>query len=399
MFHKNLIKISLIIVFFISLINETLAKTTYRQSKYLSPEYASIVMDANTGQVLESEEPDALRHPASLTKMMTLYMLFKNIKAHRLTMNTMMRVSSHAASQAPSKLGLKPGDSISVRHAILALVTKSANDVAATVAEHLGGTESAFGAQMTAQCRAMGMSKTTFVNASGLPNPHQITTARDMAILSRALYREFPQFFSHFKMKSFHYKGIEHRNHNHLLGKVVGVDGIKTGYTNASGSNLAASAVRFNEKNEPKRLIVVVLGGKNRIWRDNKVTELLESNFQRLGFAHNNHTLDHMRLTMTNLIQSARQKSKAQPLPVYEKKKDESLDYLINQVIDMPEVKKTSSGQNQRPARWTVPNRAPSARSKKKETARTTLARTTLIKTSIPKTSILKKHIPKGRKT
>lgn len=399
MFHKNLIKPSLFIAFFVLLISQTLAKTTYRQSKYLSPEYASIVMDANTGQVLESEKPDALRHPASLTKMMTLYMIFKNIKAHRLTMNTMMRVSAHSASQAPSKLGLKPGDSISVRHAILALVTKSANDVAATVAEHLGGTESAFGDQMTAQCRTMGMSKTTFENASGLPNPRQITTARDMAILSRALYREFPQFFSHFKTKSFHYKGTDHRNHNHLLGKVVGVDGIKTGYTNASGSNLAASAVRFNEKNEAKRLIVVVLGGKNRIWRDNKVTDLLEANFERLGFSNNNNTLDHMRLTMTNLIQSARQKSKIQLLPVYEKKKDQSLDYLINQVIEMPEIKKKVSEKNKNPASWLSPTRALSGRSKKKETGRTTLSKATLIKTSSSKRSALKKHIPKGRKT
>ncbi|WP_084676022.1 D-alanyl-D-alanine carboxypeptidase family protein [Candidatus Odyssella acanthamoebae] len=253
------------------------------QPKPYSPKYSSIVMDADTGQVLHNEEAEGLRHPASLTKMMTLYMAFEALKQGRISLETRMPVSAKASRQAPSKLGLLPGETISLKTAILGLVTKSANDAAVVVAEFLGGSEEAFARKMTQKARGLGMAKTVFRNASGLPNPSQVTSAKDMAILSRALYRDYPNQYKYFSLRSFNHKGIEHRNHNHLLGKVRGVDGIKTGYIGASGFNLAASAVRLNKNNQRRRLITVVMGGANRHWRDRRVTELLESYFSRAG--------------------------------------------------------------------------------------------------------------------
>lgn len=247
------------------------------------PKYSAIVMDADTGEVLESENPNGIRHPASLTKMMTLYLLFEELKKRRLSIATRMSASAYASRQSPSKLGLLPGDMITVAEAIQALVTKSANDVAVVVAEHLAGSEQAFARRMTQKARALGMRHTTFKNASGLPNPAQVTTAYDMAKLSQALYQDFPQYYRYFKQKHYNHKGAVHQNHNHLLGKVSGVDGIKTGYIAASGFNLAASAVRYDAAHIPHRLIAVVLGGPNRHWRDRQVENLLEMNFQRLG--------------------------------------------------------------------------------------------------------------------
>lgn len=248
--------------------------------------YTAIVVDANTGAVLEQDDADKLCHPASLTKMATLYMVFEALKTGRLKMSTQIPVSAHAARQAPSKLGLQAGEHVSVETIIKGLVTKSANDAAAAIAEYLGGSEANFAAQMTNKARILGMRKTTFKNASGLPNPYQVTTARDMATLSRALYLHFPKDYQHFRMQAFHHRGKVHRNHNHLLGKVPGLDGIKTGWVAASGFNLAASAVRKGLDNKPKRLIAVVLGGANRHWRDRRVAELLETNFQRVGLGN-----------------------------------------------------------------------------------------------------------------
>lgn len=248
--------------------------------------YTAIVVDANTGAVLEQDDADKLCHPASLTKMATLYMVFEALKTGRLKMSTQIPVSAHAARQAPSKLGLQAGEYVSVETIIKGLVTKSANDAAAAIAEYLGGSEANFAAQMTNKARTLGMRKTTFKNASGLPNPYQVTTARDMATLSRALYLHFPKDYQHFRMQAFHHRGKVHRNHNHLLGKVPGLDGIKTGWVAASGFNLAASAVRKGPDNKPKRLIAVVLGGANRHWRDRRVAELLETNFQRVGLGN-----------------------------------------------------------------------------------------------------------------
>jgi D-alanyl-D-alanine carboxypeptidase len=247
------------------------------------PKYSAIVMDADTGEILESEDPNGIRHPASLTKMMTLYLLFEELRKGRLSLSTRMSASAHASRQAPSKLGLSPGHTITVAEAIQSLVTKSANDAAVVVAEHLAGSEQAFARRMTQKARALGMHHTTFKNASGLPNPAQVTTAYDMAKLSQALYHDFPQYYRYFKLKHYNHRGTIHRNHNHLLGKVSGVDGIKTGFIAASGFNLAASAVRYDAANIPHRLIAVVLGGPNRHWRDRQVANLLETNFQRLG--------------------------------------------------------------------------------------------------------------------
>lgn len=252
----------------------------------LTPRYSAIVIDANSGAVLEQEDADQMCHPASLTKIATLYMVFEALKVGRIKMSTLVPVSAHAARQIPSKLGLRPGEYVSVETIIKGLVTKSANDASAAIAEYLGGSEANFAAQMTRKVRSLGLRKTTFKNASGVPNPYQVTTARDMAILSRALYLHFPKDYRHFRMQAFHHRGHTHRNHNHLLGKVPGLDGIKTGYVAASGFNLAASAVRKGPNNKSKRLIAVVLGGANRHWRDRRVAELLETNFQRVGLSH-----------------------------------------------------------------------------------------------------------------
>lgn len=244
------------------------------------PVYSSIVIDAHTGKVLQSEEADSITYPASLTKMMTLYLLFEAVETGKISPHQKFKVSHHASKQSPSKLYLKPGDSISVRDALLALMTKSANDVAVVVAEGLAGTEANFANKMTNKARALGMNNTTFCNASGLPNPNQKTTARDMATLSLAIYKHYPRYYSFFRTKSFYFRGQNHTNHNHLLGKVPGVDGIKTGFIYASGFNLSASATRSGQ-----RVIAVVLGGKTRLSRDKRVAELIEYGFQKIGGA------------------------------------------------------------------------------------------------------------------
>ncbi len=259
------------------------ARLTKQKAAAYQPKYSAIVLDAKTGAVLHEEESDGIRHPASLTKMMTLYMLFEAVKSGKVKADATIYISEKASRQAPSKLNLQPGQTISVRTAILALVTKSANDVAVAVGEHLGGSEEAFARKMTLKAQALGMSNTTFQNASGLPNSQQVTTARDMATLSRALYLDFPQEYKYFSTQSFSHKGCIHNNHNHLLGKVNGVDGIKTGWIVASGFNLAASAIRYDAQDKPHRLIAVVLGGPNRHWRDRRVEELLESHFAERG--------------------------------------------------------------------------------------------------------------------
>jgi D-alanyl-D-alanine carboxypeptidase len=232
---------------------------------------AAIVIDAKSGKVLYSQKPNAKRHPASLTKMMTLYMLFGEIDGGRASLRTNISVSSHCAGQAPSRLGFKPGQTIEARDAILALVTKSANDVACAVGEHISGTEPAFASAMTERARRLGMRKTVFRNASGLPDNAQVTTARDMATLGRALQDRFPHYFKYFATKRFKWKGKTYSNHNKLLGKVKGVDGIKTGYTRASGFNIVATAERGN-----REIVAVVLGGDTGKARDQRMTELLE---------------------------------------------------------------------------------------------------------------------------
>lgn len=239
--------------------------------------YASIIVNETTGKVMYARNADKRLFPASLTKVMTLYIVFEEIEAGRLTLDTRMKVSRVAASRSPSKLWLRQGSSIRTRDAIMALITKSANDVATVIAEHIGKTEREFAKRMTRKARALGMSKTTFRNASGLPHSKQRSTARDMARLAIAMRKDFPQYFHLFKTKSFSWKGKRFRNHNKLLSNYKGTDGIKTGYTNASGFNLMATVERNGT-----RLVGVVFGGRTGKSRDKHMRYLLTKQFNRL---------------------------------------------------------------------------------------------------------------------
>ena len=244
-------------------------------SESYEPPYSSIVVDANSGAILQATNADSPRHPASLTKVMTLYLLFERLQAGKIKMSTDMEVSAHAAAQAPSKLGLKPGQTIDVETAIRAIVTKSANDVAVVVAEALGGSEENFARMMTAKARALGMIHTVYRDASGLPNDEQITTARDMTILGRAIQDRFPQYYHYFATRTLTYRGEEFRNHNHLLGRVAGVDGMKTGYIHDSGFNIIVSMRRG-----PRHVLAVVFGGRTASARDARVGGLLDDTIQ-----------------------------------------------------------------------------------------------------------------------
>jgi D-alanyl-D-alanine carboxypeptidase len=236
-----------------------------------NPPYAAIVVDANSGAVLHAAEADSLRHPASLTKIMTLYLLFERLEAGKIRLDTPMNVSAHAASQDPTKLGLRPGQTLAVEDAIRGLVTKSANDAAAVIAEALAGDEEEFAKLMTRKARSLGMSRTTYMNASGLPDRDQVTTARDQATLGRAIQERFPRYYKYFQTAAFTYRGETMRNHNRLLGKVEGVDGIKTGYTRASGFNLVSSVRRNN-----RHIVSVVLGGSSGGARDARMRSLID---------------------------------------------------------------------------------------------------------------------------
>ena len=236
------------------------------------PPYADIVVDDKSGFVLHEVSADEPRHPASLTKIMTLYLLFEQLEAGKLSLDTELPISTRAALQNPTKLGLKANQTIKVEDAIKGLVTKSANDAAVVVAEAIGGSEEDFAKLMTAKAGALGMLGTTYVNASGLPAEAQITTARDQAILGRAVQHRFPVYCQYFATPSFRYKGAEMRNHNNLLGQVKGVDGIKTGYTEASGYNLTSSVRR-----DEKHIVAVVLGGTSNGARDARMRQLIEA--------------------------------------------------------------------------------------------------------------------------
>jgi D-alanyl-D-alanine carboxypeptidase len=240
-----------------------------RTSTY-QPAYAAIVVDANSGKVMHAANADALRHPASLTKIMTLYLLFEKLDAGEIKLNSPLQVSEHAAGQSPTKLGLKAGSTIAVEDAIKGMVTRSANDAAVVVAENLGGSEREFGRIMTAKAHALGMSRTVYVNASGLPDDDQVTTARDQSILARAIQERFPRYYKYFSIRSFQYHGQTIGNHNHLLGRVEGVDGIKTGYIRASGFNLVTSVHRGGHY-----VVAVVMGGSSAGSRDARMRALL----------------------------------------------------------------------------------------------------------------------------
>ncbi|MER9339030.1 D-alanyl-D-alanine carboxypeptidase [Mesorhizobium sp. M0293] len=233
--------------------------------------YAAIVIDARTGKQLFEVSSTAQRYPASLTKMMTLYLLFEALDSGRLTKQTQIPVSDHAASQPPTKMRFRRGESIDVDSAIRAIVVKSANDVAVAVGEYLGGSEDQFAAMMTSKARQLGMTSTSFRNASGLPDDGQMTTARDMAVLGMALHQRFPQQFHYFSESDFMFRGRLVRGHNDMLGRVRGVDGIKTGYIRASGFNIVTS---YNA--DGRNLIVVVMGAASARQRNDHVEALIQ---------------------------------------------------------------------------------------------------------------------------
>jgi D-alanyl-D-alanine carboxypeptidase len=241
-----------------------------------SPPYASIVVDVNSGKVLQATNADAARFPASVTKVMTLYMMFEQLERGKFRLDSELPVSSFAARQAPSKIGFDAGETISVEDAIKALVTKSANDVAVVIAEAVGGDQETFADMMTRKAHAIGMKNTTFKNASGLPNPEQVTTARDLTVLGKAIHDRFPRYWRYFQTRNFEYAGRNYRNHNKLLGRVDGVDGIKTGFTRASGFNLLTSAKSGN-----RHLIAVVLGGRSGRIRDHQMASLVDEHLPR----------------------------------------------------------------------------------------------------------------------
>jgi D-alanyl-D-alanine carboxypeptidase len=243
-----------------------------------SDRYASIVMEARTGDLLSAAAPDEPRYPASLTKMMTIYMLFEALRDRRVSLNQLVPVSTHAAAMMPSKLGLVPGTVITVEQALLGLVTKSANDAASALGELLGGDEERFAQMMTMRARALGMSRTTFRNASGWPDPDQVSTARDLAVLARHLVQDFPVEYRYFSTPSFVFHGRVIPNHDRMLQTYPGADGLKTGYTEASGCNLVTSALRGDV-----RLIGVVMGTINGAERDNNMASLLDAGFDRMG--------------------------------------------------------------------------------------------------------------------
>ena len=259
-----------------------LATSAQAQIPYLSmpslpttaPKYAAIVVDAKTGEVLYAKRADSPRYPASITKIMTLYLTFEALSSGRLRPEDTIIISPRAAAQPPTKLGLSPGESLTVNEAMQALAIKSANDIAVALAEKLGGSEARFAAMMTLRAQELGMANTRFVNASGLPDSRQVSTARDIGILSRAVMRDYPQYYRLFNQRQFSFRGTSMNNHNGLLGSMPGVDGLTTGYTNASGYNIAVSAVRDN-----RRLIAVVLGAPSTAKRNNNAEDLLLTGF------------------------------------------------------------------------------------------------------------------------
>ena len=243
-----------------------------------NPKYASIVMDSDTGLILHQRYADKRLHPASITKVMTLMLVFDALKEGRIRLHDRVHISKRAAGMVPSKIGLPAGSSIKVKDAILALVTKSANDIAVALAEKIGGTEYNFAKMMTKKARSLGMKRTTFKNASGLHHKAQVSTARDIAKMAQVVIQDYPKYYRYFSTKSFRYKGKTYNNHNRLMKTYKGMDGMKTGYINASGFNLVASAVRNN-----RRVIGVVLGGRTTKSRNAHMAVLLDKGFSRIN--------------------------------------------------------------------------------------------------------------------
>jgi D-alanyl-D-alanine carboxypeptidase len=278
----------LLVLGLITAVSATVFTTDYAEAKrkrgkrahiarvVYAPPFSTIVVDANSGATLQANNADAQRFPASLTKVMTLYLLFERLESGKMKLDTGMPVSEYASEQAPTKLGLREGDELKVEDAIKGLITRSANDASVVIAEAISGSEDEFARLMTRKARALGMSRTTYKNANGLPNPEQVTTARDQAVLGRAIQDRFPRYYRYFATNSFNYRGKAIRNHNKLLGRVEGVDGIKTGFTRASGFNLVTSMKRGN-----RHLVGVVLGGRSGGSRDAIMRNLLAEHLER----------------------------------------------------------------------------------------------------------------------
>src|SRR5262245_38751113 len=260
--------------------------------------YAAIVVDGNSGAVLHSSNPDAQRHPASLTKIMTLYLLFEQLETGKLKLDSQLKVSEHAASQSPTKLGLRAGSSIAVEDAIKGIITRSANDAAVVVAEAIAGDENDFAKLMTRKAVALGMNRTVYKNASGLPDDNQVTTARDQSTLGRAIQERFPRYYKYFSTRSFSFRGQWIANHNRLLGRIDGVDGIKTGYIRASGFNLVTSVNRGN-----CYLVAVVMGGSSAGSRDARMRELIREHITHAS----------TKRTTTTVAEAERPEPKAEP--------------------------------------------------------------------------------------
>lgn len=279
--------------FFCSLIapTDSMANTNKSSKKHVEkkkekpyePPYAHIVVDASTGRVISQSNADATLYPASLTKIMTMMMVFEALDSKKIKLNSSVLISSHAANMAPSKIGLKPGKTISVENAIKALSTKSANDISVALAEKLGGSEKRFAQLMTAKARQIGMSKTNFANASGLHNSKQVSSARDMARLAIYVMRTYPHYYHYFSLKKFEFDGKIHTSHNRLMNTYPGMDGMKTGFIRQSGFNLVSSARRGN-----MRLIGVVFGGKSANSRNAQMAKLLDSGFGRGAYNADN---------------------------------------------------------------------------------------------------------------
>ena len=263
-----------------------------------SARYASIVVDNSTGKVMESANPDSLRYPASLTKLMTLYMAFEALRDHRISLGQTVPVSARAAAMEPSKLGLLPGTYFTVSDAILAIVTKSANDAACALGELVGGDEDRFAQMMTLRARGLGMTNSTFRNASGLPDAEQTTTARDLALLAHRLIQDFPEQYHYFSEPMFYFHGRAIPNHDRMLTDYEGADGLKTGYTLLAGHNLVTSAMRGGV-----RLIGVVMGARSNPERDQHMAALLDDGFEQLGVPVTHHAAPRFR--MPSLIASA----------------------------------------------------------------------------------------------
>lgn len=254
--------------------NISAAQSLYSRRDSYEPKNTAVVMDARTGDILYNLRGDSLRYPASVTKVMTLYLAFEALSTGKMHLNDQIVVSPLAAAQPPTRLGLRAGETISVEDAMHAMAVHSANDMAVAISEKVGGTESNFAAMMTLKAHQLGMISTTYVNANGLPDNRQLTTAHDQAILARAVLRDFPQYYSFFSQQTFSYNGRTYANTNRLLGRMPGVDGLKTGFTNAAGFNLAASAVRNGN-----RLIAVVMGSSSGAARNADVESLLLTGF------------------------------------------------------------------------------------------------------------------------